>query len=250
MDKNSVSRTLRHARISEDIIRNGDDRLGLGSMSRPKKISDVLGAPPTPSKHDCILTAAKEIFLEMGYGAASMDAVAARAGVSKATIYAHFNTKRALFEQVIQGRCRRVFGIDDIPRYIGDAHDVRAALWQLANDMLSVILSPEALAINRVVVAEAPRVPEVGETYYAAGPVPALARLTRMLNDLTRRGLLNVPEGEAPLVAELFLNMLKGDAQMRELLGVAPSRDDHRPLLDIVVDLILARYAPADEESR
>ncbi len=216
-------------------------------MSRPKKIIDDM---ETPSKHDCILTAAQEIFLETGYGAASMDAVAARANVSKATIYAHFDNKRALFEQVIQGRCRRVFGNRDIPSYIGDAQDVRSALCRLANDMMRIILSPEALAINRAVLAEAPRLPEVGETFYAAGPVPALARLTRMLNDLTRRGLLAVPEKEAPLVAELFLNMLKGDAHLRALLGVAPRRDDHRPLLAVAVDLVLARYAPANEASR
>jgi TetR/AcrR family transcriptional repressor of mexJK operon len=224
--------------------------LRVSFMSRPKKSADAIGAGPASRKRDSILTAAQEIFLEMGYGAAGMDAVAARANVSKATIYAHFDNKRALFEEVIRGRCRRLFGKGDISSYIGDAHDARAALRQLASDLQDVILSPEALAIHRVVVAEAPRLPEAGETYYAAGPVPALDRLTRMLNDLTRRGLLAVPETEAPLVAELFLNMLKGDAYTRQLLGVAPSRDDHRPLLDIAVDLILARYGPANEGPR
>jgi hypothetical protein len=157
-----------------------------------------------------------------------------------------------LFAQVISGRCHRVFGDSDIPGDIGDVADVRTALRRLASDLLGIILSPEALAINRAVVAEAPRLPEIGETFYAAGPTLALARLTRILNDLTRRGLLRIPENEAPLVAELFLNMLKGDAHMRELLGVAPSRNDHRPLLDVAVDLILARYAPVatTEESR
>ncbi|HXP96711.1 MAG TPA: TetR/AcrR family transcriptional regulator [Telmatospirillum sp.] len=219
-------------------------------MSRPKKITDTPEATITPSKHDGILAAAQEIFLEMGYGAASMDAVAARANVSKATIYAHFDNKRALFELVIQGRCQRVFGNDDIPLYVAEAQDARAALRRLADEMQTVILSPDAIAINRVVVAEAPRVPEVGEIFYAVGPNPALARLTRMLNDLTRRGLLAVPQTDAPLVAELFLNMLKGDAHTRQLLGVAPNRTDHRPLLDVAVDLILARYAPTDKGSR
>ena len=127
------------------------------------------------------------------------------------------------------------------PEHISDA---RVALRQLAATLFDVILSPEAVAINRVVVAEAPRLPELGEAYFAAGPVPALARVTRMFGDLTRRGLLTVPEHEAPLVAELFLNMLKGDVHMRALVGVLPSRKDHRALLDVAVDLIMARYAP------
>ncbi|MDR3439186.1 TetR/AcrR family transcriptional regulator [Telmatospirillum sp.] len=211
-------------------------------MSRPKKIADDCRSVSCPSKRDCILSAAQEIFLEMGYGAASMDAVAARANVSKATIYAHFDNKRALFDQVIRGRCRRFFQGGDILAQVDAASDARSALRQFASDLLSIILSPGALAINRVVVAEAPRLPEVGETYYAAGPVPAQARVTAMFNDLTRRGLLAVPENEAPLVAELFLNMLKGDLHTRALLGVAPSRDDHAPLVRIAVELILARY--------
>lgn len=212
-------------------------------MSRPKKITDCpFGIPP--SKRECILAAAQAIFLEMGYAAASMDAVAARANVSKATIYAYFENKRALFEQVIQGRCQRVYGSLDVPQHGTDA---RATLRQFAHYVFEVVLLPEALAINRVVVAEAPRLPEVGEAFYSAGPVPALARVTRLFNDLTRHGQLSVPEDEAPLVAELFLNMLKGDVHTRALLGVPPSREDHTRFLDVAVDLIMARYAPAEE---
>ena len=193
------------------------------------------------TKRESILVAAREIFLEMGYAAANMDSVAARANVSKATIYAHFDNKRALFETVIAQRCLLVFGETlAIPDHVDDA---RTTLRHLAETIFSMVRSPEALAINRVVVAEAPRLPEVGEAFYAAGPVPALARVTRLFTDLTRRGLLDVPEPHAPLVAELFLNMLKGDVHTRELLGVAPSRTDHSGLLDIAVDLIMALYA-------
>ncbi|PKU26196.1 TetR/AcrR family transcriptional regulator [Telmatospirillum siberiense] len=215
-------------------------------MSRPRKIVTATENGPAPSKHDRILTAAREIFMEMGYGAASMDAVAARANVSKATIYTHFDNKRDLFEQVLRGRCQCVFADADIMGDIGEAGDVRSLLRRLAGNMLEVILSPEALAINRVVVAEAPRLPEVGETFYAAGPTTAMGRLTRMFNDLSSRGLLTIPPEEAPLVAELFLNMLKGDAHMRELLKVSPRRQNHRRLIEIAVDLILARYASSD----
>lgn len=207
-------------------------------MSRPKKITDCqLDIPP--SKRDCVLAAAQQIFLEMGYAAASMDAVAARANVSKATIYAYFDNKRALFEHVIQGRCQRVFSVADLPQHYSDA---RATLRQLAITLQDVILSPEAVAINRVVIAEAPRLPEVGEAFYAAGPVPGLAKVTDIFTDLTRLGLLSVPDDEAPLVAELFLNMLKGDAHTRVMLGLPPSRADHARLVDVVIDLIMARY--------
>lgn len=215
-------------------------------MSRPKKTPSNGGTGPVSSKHECILAAAQKIFMEMGYGAASMDAVAARANVSKATIYTHFENKRDLFEKVLRDHCHCVFGHADLAGDIGEGEDVRTILHGLARHMSEVILSADALAINRVVVAEAPRFPEVGETFYASGPTTALGGLTRMLTDLTNRGLLAVPDEEAPLAAELFLNMLKGDAHMRELLGVSHRRRDHRRLIELAVDLILARYAPSE----
>lgn len=213
-------------------------------MSRPKKISPGAQGAAMPSKRESILEAAQDIFMEMGYGAANMDAVAARANVSKATIYAHFDNKRELFEQVLRDRCRCVYAGADIVGAAGEARDAREILRRLATGMLRIILSPDALAINRVALAEAPHRPDVGETFYAIGPTRAHERLTRLLGELTLRGLLAVPEDEAPLVAELFLNMLKGDAHMRELLGVAPCRSDHGRLIEVAVELIMARYGP------
>jgi TetR/AcrR family transcriptional repressor of mexJK operon len=215
-------------------------------MARPRKIPDCNDGTAL-SKRQCILAAAQQVFMEMGYAMASMDAVASRANVSKATIYAYFDGKRALFEHIVRERCQHVSGVADMP---SEAVDGRAALRQLATRLLGLILSPEALAMHRVVVAEAPRLPELGEAFYAAGPVPILASIARMLNELTRRGLLSVPEAHAALLAELFLNMLKGDVHTRALLGVPSSHDDHHALLDMAVDLVMTRYAPQSAAKR
>ena len=58
------------------------------------------GAPVSP-KRRAIVRAATELFLRAGYGAVSMDAIAARAGVSKRTLYRHVSGKDALFGAVI-----------------------------------------------------------------------------------------------------------------------------------------------------
>jgi TetR/AcrR family transcriptional repressor of mexJK operon len=52
---------------------------------------------PPASKAESILAAAKRSFLAAGFGAVSMDAIAREAGVSKATVYAHFAGKEELF---------------------------------------------------------------------------------------------------------------------------------------------------------
>jgi TetR/AcrR family transcriptional repressor of mexJK operon len=208
-------------------------------MGRPRKLNLEDGSCGQ-SKQDCVLAAAREVFLEMGYAAASMDAVAARANVSKATIYAYFDGKRALFEHIIRSRCREMKRALDLPDEIADR---RQALRELASRAMAFSMSPESVAIHRVVAAEAPRLPELGEAFYAAGMDPALAGFTRMFAELTGRGLLAVPEAEAPLLAELFVNMLRGDAHSRALLGMPQRRKDHGPMLDLAVDLVLARYA-------
>ena len=207
-------------------------------MSKPKKAAACCGDAPM-TKHQCILAAAREIFLEAGYAAASMDAVAARANVSKATIYAHFENKRALFEAIISARCEATFSDLGVPETYTDA---RQALHELALHFLNLIVAPEALAIHRVVLAEAPRLPEVGEAFYAAGPIRAHARIGNLFSELTRRGLLAVPDSDVALVTDLFLGMLKNDIHTRALLNLPPSERSVEDVTDAAVDMLMARY--------
>src|SRR5215470_7191783 len=59
----------------------------------------------TNSKAESILAAAKRSFLTAGFGTVSMDTIAREAGVSKATVYAHFAGKEELFGAVIDLEC-------------------------------------------------------------------------------------------------------------------------------------------------
>lgn len=58
------------------------------------------------SSTERILAAAETLFAEQGYDAASMNAIAAKAGVSKANIFHHFSSKNALYLAVLQAACR------------------------------------------------------------------------------------------------------------------------------------------------
>src|SRR6218665_183527 len=63
------------------------------------------GRPKDPEKRAAILTAAKQLFPDLGFDGTSMDAIAAAAGVSKLTVYSHFNDKESLFIEAVRGRC-------------------------------------------------------------------------------------------------------------------------------------------------
>src|SRR5436190_14011454 len=90
-------------------------------------------------KAETVLAAAERCFLARGFGAVSMDAIAREAGVSKATVYAHFADKAALFGAVI-ARLNERFG-----GFLADALDpaaVEASLITLARRLLELVLSP------------------------------------------------------------------------------------------------------------
>src|SRR5271157_6368560 len=65
-------------------------------------------------KHQLVLDAAATLFMAHGYGAISMDAIARAAGVSKATLYAHFSSKDLLFATIVREACREGMGADSL----------------------------------------------------------------------------------------------------------------------------------------
>src|SRR5580693_9224030 len=102
---------------------------------------------------DRILDVAETLFLSHGFGATSIEAVAKRAGISKRTFYHRFTGKERLFEAVVRRLIERWLP----PLSAGpiEAPSLADALRQTAEQMLKVALTPEALALHRIVIAEA-----------------------------------------------------------------------------------------------
>src|SRR3546814_20919341 len=90
----------------------------------------------------------------------------------------------------------------------------------IARNYLGRVLMPSSISLYRLLMAEAPRVPELGEISYKAGAARAVANLARYLAEQMAKGTLCV--ADAPLAAEQFFAMLLGFLQVRALLGVHP----------------------------
>ncbi len=193
------------------------------------------------SKAEVILEAARALFLSRGYGVTSMDALARRAGVSKATIYAHFADKEALFAALVSGECARLRG--EIAALSASAVPVAEALPRLAAQFLGLLMSPWALAIHRVVVAETPRFPELGRAFYQLGPAVMKARLELYLREAAARGELRLPD--PTLATSQLMGMIRGDLQLRCLLDPAnpPSPAEIERQADAAARTFLAAYA-------
>ena len=124
---------------------------------------------------DLILDAATEMFLAHGFGATSIDAVAQRLRISKRTFYHRFADKETLFAAVVHRIVDRLRPAADVPLIEGA--DLRAILERLATMILQAAISPHAIALHRLVVAESARFPELAAVVARDGAIEEAVRL-------------------------------------------------------------------------
>jgi len=191
------------------------------------------------AKRDAILEAARIVFLDQGYASASMDSVAAEAGVSKATIYAHFTSKDELFGAMIRSRCERnaTFAVVD------SALNARQTLTVMGRRLLELLLQPQTLAVYRLVMSESERHPDLAKAFYDSGPGTGKALIAQVIDDLARRKELEV--ADSWIAADLFVGMLRTDLFMRSILGLP--QPEGRTLDTAVadaVDTMLRAFGP------
>lgn len=169
-------------------------------------------------KAESILAAAKRTFLAGGFGAVSMDTIAREAGVSKATVYAHFGSKEELFGAVIGRECERYFGRFSAGEL--DPGDARASLTILGRRFLELVLSPDGIALHRIITAEVTRFPALGEVFWRAGPERQRVQIEAFLRSAAAFGTLAF--ADTRLAAEQFISLVRGEIQLRQLLYLAP----------------------------
>ena len=169
-------------------------------------------------KAESILGAAKRAFLASGFGAISMDVIARDAGVSKATVYAHFGSKEELFGAVIGRECERYFASFSAGEL--DPGDVRGSLTTLGRRFLELVLSPDAIALHRIIVSEVTRFPVLGDIFWRVGPERQRVQIETFLRRAAASGALAF--ADTRLAAEQFISLVRGEIQLRHLLHLAP----------------------------
>ncbi|SFJ65894.1 DNA-binding transcriptional regulator, AcrR family [Amycolatopsis sacchari] len=146
-------------------------------------------------KRNAIMAAATELFLQNGYQGTSMDQVAARAAVSKQTVYKNFADKERLFSEIVRGvadnsdRIVELLG-EPLRAGITSRADLEAALTEVARRYLDAVLRPNVLQLRRLVIAEADRFPGLARDYYERGPERGITVLASALEHYATRGLL------------------------------------------------------------
>jgi TetR/AcrR family transcriptional regulator, mexJK operon transcriptional repressor len=194
-------------------------------------------------KRQLVLDAATALFMAQGYGAVSMDAIARAAGVSKATLYAYFSSKDQLFATIIGEACRQNIVVSNfLP---GDETDVRASLTALAGQTLRFLLEERPLAIQRVVISESVRFPELGRAFHDNGPGVFRRVFGEWLTAETMAGRLAVPD--PAIAADQFIGLLRSGLYLRATLGLTPPPTEAEidATVAATVDIFLKAYVPS-----
>jgi TetR/AcrR family transcriptional regulator, mexJK operon transcriptional repressor len=209
-----MRRDIRRAttRRGKDVSATGRARL------RRQRAAPQRGGRPSRAQAEqlgeTILDVATELFLTEGYGVTSIEAIARRARIGKRTFYSRFQDKAELFGAVVHRVVERLRPRADAGLF--DGGTLEEILTRLAQFILHAALSPQALALHRVILAEATRFPELAAVVTEqGGSREAIGRIAALLEREAGAGR-SAPEN-APFAAAQFLQMVVALPQRRAL---------------------------------
>lgn len=189
-------------------------------------------------KEGQILSAARTQFLQHGFSETSMDAIARSAAVSKATLYAYFPSKEALFAHLVQKECRaKAIRYTSPDLCIGLAPALRA----LGRECMTHCLRKDSAAFFQVVCSERWRFPELCRLFFENSQKAALAFVVTVLEEAKAKGLLTF--SDANVVAAQLLHLIFADMPIRVALGLEPPREaEVEATLDAGIAFFLKAY--------
>jgi TetR/AcrR family transcriptional repressor of mexJK operon len=197
----------------------------------------------SPEKRAQILAGATSVFAADGYEGASMARIALVAGVSKGTLYNHFDSKAALFTAYVGEKCDQyLVHVFDSADHDGDPADV---LRGIGKRMVQMMLSHVGMAIYRVVIAEAAKFPALARGFFESGPARAIGFMADWLAEETRRGRLSVTD--PAFAAEQFFNLCQTRLVLRRKLEMLPDppESDIEEVVEAAIAMFLRTYRSA-----
>jgi TetR/AcrR family transcriptional repressor of mexJK operon len=179
------------------------------------------GRPKSEAKHREILAAAGESFLEHGLEGTSMDLIAERAGVSKQTVYSHFNSKTELFQAVIRHKCDQHRLASDLPD--AEGMSLSEGLYEITRRYLDLALDPAVIAMHRQVAAQSRSSSEMARLFVAAGPAPTIRTVAEFLRSHQRHGRLG--DGNCESLAADYIHETAARYKFEMLINLRDSVD-------------------------
>lgn len=160
--------------------------------------------------------AAYEVLAEKGYEAASMLAIAKRAGASNETLYNWYGNKQTLFRSLVQANAQQV--ADLLRDSIASGRDPLDTLSRFGPLLLRLLVSEKAIALNRAAVADAAGSGLLGQALAEAGRDTVAPLIAQVFKQAHATGQLFVDNPDE--AADVYVSVLVGDLQIRRAIGV------------------------------
>ncbi|GEA66427.1 TetR/AcrR family transcriptional regulator [Acinetobacter pittii] len=198
------------------------------------------GRPKDLEKRARILQAAKAIFLKSGYHGTSMNQIAQEAGVTKLTVYNHFQDKVNLFicaitETCEETLCTKQFDLDS-------SADFYQTLFIVCSRALQIIYSPEALKLDHVLLELAAEQNPLALQFFEASHTRMENQLAEFFQKAAQLGFI---QADDPIYqTELLLTLLLGVRHHKVLLGItaAPNAQELEQIIRDAINLFLLKY--------
>jgi AcrR family transcriptional regulator len=194
---------------------------GSATGSQPAQARRCRGRPQLRSDEqtrDVIFEAARRQFATSGFAATSMESVARLAGVSTKTLYRLVPDKQALFEATVTDRLDRFVSVVSLRACEGG--DIEAALPDALLACADLVLDPEVIALQRMILADSDKFPDIPEMFYIKAMRRSVAALAEWLLVQQKRSLIILDDVEA--AAGMLLGMLVFQPQRDVMFGHKP----------------------------
>ena len=218
----------------------------------------------TEARREAILAAAKAVFEEVGFEQATMSEITARVGGSKATLYRYFESKEALFVELVRRSAREHGGelmgmlhpcgeaaetglppeATEVLALLDPDADVKATLQGFGEHVIKNFLTPQKMAAKRMVIAAAGSHPELGRVFYETGVRRGMQFVERYFEHLIKAGKLR--EANPRVVAAHFRGLLESEWTEPALFNVQLQLSDAQAVAVVqqAVDAFIRAYGP------
>ncbi len=204
-----------------------------------------VGRPKDLDKRQRILDSAKALFLKHGYLGSSMNLIAATAGVSKLTVYSHFQDKANLFTAAIEDTCSQLLHTQ--PLQLLHADEFQCKFQQACQLNLDIVCLPEALKLEHLLLNLSLEQKPLMQQFYAASH----GRMRQMWHDFFQQAidlgcLHNVALTE---MIDCISSLLLGARHHEVLLGLRelPSAAQKQQIIQQSSQLFLLKYQASSD---
>ncbi len=200
----------------------------------------TVGRPKDLEKRKQILVAAKSVFLKSGYHGSSMNQIAKEAGVTKLTVYNHFQDKENLFSCAIEQTCEESLQAQPFKLHAGS--DFNHAFFHACYMSLKVIYLPEAQKLENLLFELAAEKNPLALQFYNASHT----RMRLLWEDFFKEALAlkHIESGDIEQQTVLILSLLLGIRHYEVLLGMreVPTTQERHQIILSSIQLFLMKY--------